>query len=180
MAAVVNGATGAVTGAGAGVLGTIFGNTIGIGSLAPVGLTIPLLTAGVGTFATPLAVLGVIKLGAALAIALGFIAVGAATGGSQQDDGYSSGGGGYGSSGGGGGYSSGGSSGGYPRNGYGRHRRQVQEAIPEIHAPSQEALFSLISAMDTYGCGKQLICELEAKNQASLAADELIMLRLFR
>jgi hypothetical protein len=45
--------------------------------------------------------------------------------------------------------------------------------------PSEEALFSLISAMDTYGCGKQLICELETKDPKSLASDEAIMLQLF-
>lgn len=34
--------------------------------------------------------------------------------------------------------------------------------------------------MDSYGCGKQLVCELEAKNPADLADDEALMLRLFR
>lgn len=33
--------------------------------------------------------------------------------------------------------------------------------------------------MDTYGCGKQLICELQAQNPEELRPDEKLMLSLF-
>ncbi len=33
--------------------------------------------------------------------------------------------------------------------------------------------------MDTYGCGKQLLCELEAKPAEARDQDEVLMLRLF-
>ena len=111
-------------------------------------LTIPLASAAAGTLATPLAVLGVIKLAAAAAIGLGLL------GGNlkgEEDDGYHT-----------------------VQSGYGyRHKRSAVESDPE-------AVFAIISAMDTHGCGKQLICELEAKHPATLEDDERLMISLFR
>ena len=53
----------------------------------------------------------------------------------------------------------------------------MQRAAP-VDAPNVDSIFALVSSMDAYGCGKQLICELEAK--AQLAQDEAVLLRLFR
>ena len=129
---------------GIGTLGTL-------GTLSTVALngalTIPLLTATAGTLAAPLAVLGVLKLGAAALFALGYLG---------DDDGEYA-----------------------EESGYGRiFRRRHRRDVEEIEAPNEESLFALIASMDSYGCGKQLICELEAKRDA-LAADEALLLQLF-
>lgn len=114
-------------------------------------LTVPLAAGTVGTFALPLAVLGALKLGAVALLALGYL------GNNNNDDGYSESGYGY--------------------SGYEGHRHRRSAGL---HAPNEDAVFALVSSMDSYGCGKQLICELEAKNEKELAEDEAILLRLFR
>ena len=129
-----------------------FGTGAGITTVALNGATtIPLVSATAGTLATPLAVLGVLKLGAAALYALGYLG-----GGDDEEEYYEPASSGY---------------------GY-RTKRRHRRAADVAAAPDKEALFALISAMDTYGCGKQLICELEAKT--SLAQDEALMVRLFR
>ena len=130
-----------------------FGTGAGITTVALNGATtIPLVSATAGTLATPLAVLGVLKLGAAALYALGYLG-----GGDDEEEYYEQPSSGY---------------------GYRTKRRHIRSATEAAAAPDKEALFALISAMDTYGCGKQLICELEAK--ANLAQDEALMVRLFR
>ena len=57
--------------------------------------------------------------------------------------------------------------------------RQKRAAHQSATATNPDALFDLISAMDHYGCGKQLVCELEAKPQSELATDEYLLLSLF-
>ena len=55
--------------------------------------------------------------------------------------------------------------------------RSVEEAAEQT---DPEAFFSLVNSMDAYGCGKQLVCELEAKsNYAPLDKDEALMVWLF-
>jgi hypothetical protein len=55
----------------------------------------------------------------------------------------------------------------------GRGRRDV------AYDTTPEGLFSLVSSMDMYSCGKSLICELEAKDKAQLDDDEKLILTLF-
>lgn len=116
-------------------------------------LTVPLLSGAVGTLATPLAVLGVLKLGAAALLALGLLGGGGDEGGEYEEaSGY----------------------------GYHRHRRSAENGVPAGVAPtSADAIFDLVSAMDTYSCGKQLVCELQAKNPLALEDDEKLLLTLF-
>jgi len=46
-------------------------------------------------------------------------------------------------------------------------------------AEESEAVFSLVSSMDMYSCGKALVCALEAKDSQSLNQDEQIIMALF-
>lgn len=123
----------------------------GFGSLTTIAyngaLTIPLLSATAGTFGTALAVLGVLKLGAAallLARSLG-----------GEEEGYET------------------------SSGYGYRRRYARSAV-EGTSHNPDALFSLVSSMDLYGCGKSLVCELEAKSSSEeLLDDEALILSLF-
>lgn len=114
-------------------------------------LTVPLLSAsGAGSLATPLAVLGVLKLGAAALLALTLLKP-------AEEEEY------------------------YEPSGYGHYRRHRRDAAAVSGVEtSPDAIFALISAMDTYGCGKQLICELEARDYESLANDEKLMITFFR
>lgn len=131
---------------------TLFLLADGFGSISTVAyngaLTIPLLSGSVGTFALPLAVLGVIKLGAAALLAGTFAAAGSDSIGFGQ------------------------------RSFRGRQKRSAVEEAAAAAVSDKEALFQLIASMDTYGCGKLLVCELEAKREA-LAADEALILTLF-
>ncbi len=112
-------------------------------------LTIPLLAATSGTFGTALAVLGVLKLGAAA------ILLASSLGGEEES---------------------------YESSGYGYKRsRRVQRSAEQNAAigSNPDALFALVSSMDMYGCGKSLICELEAKSTDELFEDEVLILSLF-
>lgn len=120
----------------------------GIGSLTTVvsggAVTVPLLSSltglGPGGLATALAVLGVLKLGAA-AILGGVIAAG----GEPAASGYEK-----------------------------RYKRSAEEMEER-----KDGLFSLIRAMDQLECGKNLICELEAKSSDDMEQDEALILTLF-
>lgn len=114
-------------------------------------LTVPLLSGTVGTLATPLAVLGVLKLGAAALLALGLLG----SGGNEEEEYYE------------------------PSSGYSYHRSKRSTVLNGAGSTSADAIFDLVSAMDTYSCGKQLICELQAKPSNSLQDDEKLMLSLF-
>lgn len=57
--------------------------------------------------------------------------------------------------------------------------RRSKRAAAAASATSPDTLFNLISSMDTYNCGKQLVCELEAQNPRNLSADEILILSLF-
>lgn len=123
----------------------------GLGSLTTVvsggAVTLPLLASlsglGPGGLATTLAVLGVLKLGAA-AILGGLIATG---GDAPAAEGY----------------------------GY-RHLQKRSAANEEAQ---KDGLFSLVRSMDQLECGKNLVCELEAKSGEDLDADEALILTLF-
>lgn len=115
-------------------------------------LTVPLLSGTVGTLATPLAVLGVLKLGAAALLALGLLG----SGGSEEEEYYEP-----------------------ASSGYTYHRSKRSTVLNGAGSTSADAIFDLVSAMDTYSCGKQLICELQAKSPGSLQDDEKLMLSLF-
>jgi len=124
----------------------------GLGALTTVvsggAVTVPLLVAGAGFgpagLSTMLAVLGVLKLGAA-ALLLGSTALG---GGEEAASGY--------------GYRS-------------RHRytRSAEDAEEK-----KDGLFMLIRSMDKLECGKNLVCELEAKS-GDVEQDEALILTLF-
>lgn len=123
------------------------------------GLFVPLASgaAGAGTFAGPLAVIGAIYLAAGLAYGLGY----AGTDGTFGLDGL-------------------GRASQRLRSRRLRQQRQRRDAGagPAV-SPNPEAMFQLISSIDTFGCGKQLVCELEAKPRATLAQDEALMVQLF-
>ena len=104
------------------------------------------------SFSGPLAVLGLLKIGAAAFMALNYFRAQ----NEREQYGY-----GYG----------------YDQPHHYRHKRSVEEAAAETNP---EAFFSLVNSMDAYGCGKQLVCELEAKSQyATLERDEALMIWLF-
>lgn len=120
----------------------------GIGSLTTVvsggAVTVPLLSSltglGPGGLATALAVLGVLKLGAA-AILGGVIAAGGEA----------------------------------PASGY---EKRFTRSAEDIEA-KKDGLFGLIRAMDQLECGKNLVCELEAKSSDDMEQDEALILTLF-
>merc|ERR1711881_114954 len=118
----------------------------GFGTLTTVAyngaLTIPLLSATAGTFGTAIAVLGVLKLGAAALLLASASQEPAAA------------------------------------EGYGYRRRHIRSAVDAVSS-DKDALFGLIRSMDQLECGKSLICELEAKNEAELIEDEVLILSLF-
>jgi len=118
----------------------------GFGTLTTVAyngaLTIPLLSATAGTFGTAIALIGVLKLGAAALLL-------ASAAQEPADEGY----------------------------GY-RHHHQKRAAVDAV-SNDKDALFGLIKSMDQLECGKSLICELEAKNEEELIADEALILSLF-
>jgi len=122
----------------------------GLGSLTTVvsggAVTLPLVSAvtglGTGGLTTVLAVLGVLKLGAA-AILGGVIAAGGA--GEEAASGY----------------------------GY-RQKRSAEELEEK-----KDGLFSLVRSLDQLECGKNLVCELEAKSAEEMESDEAIIVSLF-
>ena len=129
-------------------------------------LTLPLVASTAGTFGTVVAAIGAIKLGAAaillkLAVARGYqnsaldSGVGAASGYAAPEPSY-----------------------GAPAAGYGapKYRRGKRDVAYDT---TPEGLFSLVSSMDMYSCGKSLICELEAKDPKTLDEDEKLILTLF-
>jgi hypothetical protein len=121
----------------------------GLGSLTTVvsggAVTVPLVSAvtglGTGGLTTVLAVLGVLKLGAA-AILGGVIAAGGA---------------------------------GEEASGYGYRQKRSAEELEE----KKDGLFSLVRSLDQLECGKNLVCELEAKSADELESDEAIIVSLF-
>ncbi len=127
----------------------IFFTTSGTGTSVVNGANIILATGTAGTLSTPLAILGVWTLAAAGAIALGLL------GGDDGD--------GYGRS--------------FKRGRVVKRRRQQRDA--EDGLAESEAIFGVLAAMDTYGCGKQLLCELEAKPTEARDQDETLLLSLF-
>ena len=137
--------------AGLGYGGTAGHHAAGIGSY---GSTLGHMAA-MGTaasFSGPLAVLGLLKIGAAAFMALNYFRAQ----NEREQYGY-----GYG----------------YDQPHHYRHKRSVEEAAAETNP---EAFFSLVNSMDAYGCGKQLVCELEAKSQyTTLERDEALMIWLF-
>merc|ERR1711892_578281 len=56
-----------------------------------------------------------------------------------------------------------------------RHRRAASAAL----GPDPDSLFQLVNSMDLYSCGKQLVCELEAKPDSERTAEEMLMISLF-
>ena len=144
-------------------------------------LTLPLVAGTAGTFSTVIAAIGAIKLGAAaillkLAVARGYqnsaldSGVGAASGYAAPEASY-----------------------GAPEPSYGAPAQSYGAPAPSYGAPARargrrdvvdydttpEGLFSLVSSMDMYSCGKSLICELEAKDPKTLDEDEKLILTLF-
>jgi len=104
------------------------------------------------SFSGPLAVLGLLKIGAAAFMALNYFRAQ----NEREQYGY-----GYG----------------YDQPHHYRHKRSVEEAAAETNP---EAFFSLVNSMDAYGCGKQLVCELEAKSAyTQLDRDEALMVWMF-
>jgi len=123
-------------------------------------VNLPLISATAGTLSLPLAVLGVLKLAAALK--LSGVTLSSLKG--QSEPSYEE-----------------------PSSGYGR---QYARAYPKFFqrfrnhrgkrsAEESEAVFSLVSSMDMYSCGKALVCALEAKDSQSLNQDEQIIMALF-
>jgi hypothetical protein len=119
---------------------------------------LPLVSASAGALSLPLAVLGVLKLAAALK--LSGISLASLKGGQSEPE-YAE------------------------PSGYGR---QYSRSRPHRFAryrnkrsadESSEAIFSLVSSMDMYSCGKALVCALEAKEEQSLTQDEQIIMALF-
>ncbi len=126
----------------------------GTGTSVVNGANIILATGTAGTLATPLAILGVWTLAAAGAVALGLL-----NDGGDDDD--------------------------YGRSFKGRRpgklvkRRRQQRSAEEEGLQEADAIFGVLAAMDTFGCGKQLLCELEAKPAEARDQDEILLISLF-
>jgi len=120
-------------------------------------VSLPLLTATeAGQFFLPLAVLGVIKLAAAAAVATGHVGTSLipsvpvpVVGGEEEGFAFS------------------------------RHSSHYRQKRSADEAAGEDAVFGLVSSMDMYSCGKALVCGLKAKNEATLANDEILILSLF-
>lgn len=63
--------------------------------------------------------------------------------------------------------------------GYGQRKRFTRDVVNGV-STDKDALFALIRSMDQLECGKSLICELEAKDEAEILEDEALILSLFR
>ncbi len=137
----------------------IFFGTGGTGTSVVNGANIILATGTAGTLATPLAILGVWTLAAAGAVALGLL--------NDGDDGDD-----YGRA-------RKLTAAQYVRARQARARQQRQRRSAEEGLAESDAIFGVLAAMDTYGCGKQLLCELEAKPVEARDQDEVLLLRLF-
>ena len=119
---------------------------------------LPLISASAGALSLPLAVLGVLKLAAALK--LSGVSLASLKGLGLPEPSYAE------------------------PSGYGR---QYSRSRPhrfaryrnKRSADESEAVFSLVSSMDMYSCGKALVCALEAKDIQSLTQDEQIIMALF-
>jgi len=123
-------------------------------------VNLPLISATAGTLSLPLAVLGILKLAAALK--LSGVTLATLKGGNSET--YEE-----------------------PSSGYGRYRARSlrpghqgpRAGRGKRSAEETEAIFSLVSSMDMYSCGKALVCALEAKDSQSLGQDEQIIMALF-
>ena len=124
-------------------------------------VNLPLISATAGTLSLPLAVLGVLKLAAALK--LSGVTLATLKGGEEET--YEEPHSGYGRY----------RARSYPKNGY----RGQRAGRGKRSADDSEAVFSLVSSMDMYSCGKALVCALEAKDAQSLGQDEQIIMALF-
>ena len=120
------------------------------------GVYIPLLAGTAGTLSLPLAVLGVLKLAAAVKLAGGLTALNLKGQEPQYEEASSA---------------------------YDSRRYRAQQYRGHYRtkrsAEHNEAVFSLVSSMDMYSCGKALVCGLEAKDPQSLSQDEQIIMALF-
>ena len=142
-------------------------------------LTLPLVAGTAGTFSTVIAAIGAIKLGAAaillkLAVARGY-QNSALDSGPAHASGYAAPEPSYGApepS-----YGAPAPAYGAPSSGYGAPKARGRRDVAYDTTP--EGLFSLVSSMDMYSCGKSLICELEAKDPAARDDDERLILTLF-
>ena len=119
------------------------------------GVYIPLLAGTAGTLSLPLAVLGVLKLAAAVKLAGGLTALNLKGQEPQYEEASSS----------------------YDSRRY--RAQQYRGYRTKRSAEHNEAVFSLVSSMDMYSCGKALVCGLEAKDPQSLSQDEQIIMALF-
>lgn len=124
------------------------------------GVYIPLASATAGTLSLPLAVLGVLKLAAAVKLAGGFH-LSSLKGPELQ-------------------YAEPSSYGKFARATYAQYARNMQRAHRNKRSAEQsEAVFALVSSMDMYSCGKALVCGLDAKDPQTLSQDEQLIMALF-
>lgn len=125
------------------------------------GVHLPLASATAGTLGFPLAVLGVLKLAAAVELATLYQASQLAAELPAEE-----------------------------ASAYGRAYRRpspiqryrykfLSQKRQKRSAESSEAVFALVSSMDMYSCGKALVCGLEAKEPETLSQDEALIMALF-
>jgi len=136
----------------------VVNGTFGEGAvISGLGVYLPLLAGTAGSLSLPLAVLGVLKLAAAVKLAGGLSLLNLKGGEPQYEEASSS-------------YDS--------RRHYAR-AQQYRGHRNKRDAEHNEAVFSLVSTMDMYSCGKALVCGLEAKDPQSLSQDEQMIMALF-
>ena len=65
----------------------------------------------------------------------------------------------------------------YEPQGYSSHGHRAKRNAPI--STTVDAVFELAQSVDAYGCGKKLVCEIQAKNPAELQDDERLLVSLF-
>ena len=67
------------------------------------------------------------------------------------------------------------------RGGRGGCRRGRRDLVVDVAVDEEleETYFQLVERVDSLGCGLRVVCELEAKDDAQLQADERLILSLF-